>query len=298
MPISTPFSARLITSVTLAAGCAIAAAQAAPEIAQPKAKVASTAEGKKAMEALADAQARTQRDAKADKPIPSPNIPAPSPASLKRAFDALRSHKSDPRLEERARAARKAGEAQLARDREAMSKRLAEALGLDAPSTMAVAQAVAPKAPGAWVPVLFVSSSMPVATLRSYAGQLERARGVLAFRGMPGGLSKVGPMAKLSAQILRLDPGCEGPACAMRDVQLIVDPILFRQHGVARVPALGMLPGDPTKPYCEREEEGPASAKASHLVYGDAALSGMLETYARLGGKMEVRDAQTRLERR
>ena len=115
---------------------------------------------------------------------------------------------------------------------------------------------------------------------------------------MPGGLTKVGPMAKLSAQILRLDPGCEGPACAMRDVQLIVDPILFRQHGVVRVPALGLLPGDPTKPYCEREEDGSASARASHLVYGDAALSGMLETYARLGGTEEVRDAQTRLERR
>ncbi|GAY24344.1 hypothetical protein SFOMI_4924 [Sphingobium fuliginis] len=282
----------------MAAACAIMTAQAATERTQPKAKVASTAEGEKAMEAVADAQARSQRAAKADKPIPSPNIPAPSPALRKRAFDALRSHKTDPRLEERARAARKAGEAQLARDREAMSKRLAEALGLEAPSTMAVAQAVAPTPPGAWVPVLFVSSSMPLATLRTYAGQLERARGVLAFRGMPGGLSKVGPMAKLSAQILRLDPGCEGPACAMRDVQLIVDPILFRQHGVARVPALGMLPGDPTKPYCEREEEGPASARASHLVYGDAALTGMLETYARLGGEEEVSDAQTRLERR
>lgn len=298
MRISTPSRIRLITSVTLVAGCAITAAQAAPEMKKPKVKVASTAEGQKAMEALEKAQARAQRNANADKPIPSPNIAAPSPALRKRAFDALRSHKPDPRLEERARAARKAGEAQLARDREAMSKRLAEALGLEAPSTMAVAQAVAPKAPGAWVPVLFVSSSMPITTLRTYAGQLERARGVLAFRGMPGGLTKVGPMAKLSAQILRLDPGCEGPACAMRDVQLIVDPILFRQHGVTRVPALGMLPGDPTKPYCEREEEGPASAQSGHLVYGDAALSGMLETYARLGGKEEIRDAETRLERR
>ena len=298
MRISMPFSARLITALTVTAGCAIAAAQPGTEIAQPKAKVASTAEGEKAMEALADAQARARNGANADKSIPSPKIFTPSPALRKRAFDALRSHKADPRLEERARAARTAGEAQLARDREAMSQRLGQALGLEAPSTMAVAQAVAPTAPGAWVPVLFVSSSMPVATLRSYAGQLERARGVLAFRGMPGGLTKVGPMAKLSAQILRLDPVCEGPACTMRDVQLIVDPILFRQHGVARVPALGMLPGDPTKPYCEREEEGPASARSGHLVYGDAALTGMLETYARLGGKEEVSDAQTRLERR
>jgi hypothetical protein len=34
---------------------------------------------------------------------------------------------------------------------------------------------------------------------------------------------------------------------------------------------------------------------AGHIVFGDAALSGLLEEYARLGGKKEVRDAQTRL---
>jgi len=143
--------------------------------------------------------------------------------------------------------------------------------------------------------VLFVSSSIPVPTLRTYAAQLERVGGVLAFRGMPGGLGKVGPMAKLSAEILRIDPGCTGPACAMRDVQLIVDPLVFRQHGVGRVPALAMMPGDPTQPYCERDDDSP---RAAHLIYGDAALSGLLEEYARLGGKEEVRDAQARLERR
>lgn len=298
MLISTPSRIRL-SATLLVAGCwPVAAIKASPEIAQLPAKAASTSEGDKAMENLAKARARTRDGEKTDKTVPSPTIPVPPPALRKRAFEAIRAHQSDPRLEERARAARQAGEAQLARDREEMSRRLAQALGLEAPATLAAAQAVAPAPANSWVPVLFISSSMPLTMLRNYAGQLERTRGVLAFRGMPGGLTKVGPMAKLSAQILRLDPGCEGPACAMRDVQLIVDPILFRQHGVVRVPALGLLPGDPTKPYCEREEDGSASARASHLVYGDAALSGMLETYARLGGTEEVRDAQTRLERR
>jgi hypothetical protein len=99
-------------------------------------------------------------------------------------------------------------------------------------------------------------------------------------------------MARLSAQMLRLDPGCEGPSCAMRNVQVIVDPIVFRQHGVARVPALAMIPGDPTQPYCEREDESP---RARFVVYGDAALSGMLEEYARLGGKEEAGNAQVLL---
>ena len=145
------------------------------------------------------------------------------------------------------------------------------------------------------MPVLFVSASMPVPVLRSYAAQLERVQGVLALRGMPGGLARVAPMARLSAEILRIDPGCTGPACAMRNVQIIVDPILFRQHHVLRVPALAMIPGDPTLPYCEREDDSP---RATHLVSGDAALSGLLNAYGRLGAREEVRDAQARLETR
>lgn len=178
----------------------------------------------------------------------------------------------------------------MATDREVMASRLREALGLAPPEMAAISRAIPAPAITGWVPLLFASSSMPLAELRTYARQLERVKGVLAFRGMPGGLRKVGPMARLSAEILRIDPGCSGPDCAMRNVQLIVDPIVFRQHGVARVPALAMIPGDPTQPYCEREENSP---RASHLVYGDAALSGLLEEYGRLGGKEEVRDAQS-----
>jgi hypothetical protein len=104
---------------------------------------------------------------------------------------------------------------------------------------------------------------MPVEMLRTYAASLARVGGVMAFRGMPGGMTRVEPMAKLSAQTLRLDPGCEGPACAMRDVQIIVDPLIFRQHGVTKVPALAMIPGDPTQPYCERDENSPAPPMSS-----------------------------------
>jgi hypothetical protein len=174
-----------------------------------------------------------------------------------------------------------------------MSKELGQVLGLEAPDVTAISKGSAPVAPPGWVPLLFVSSSMPLAELRAYAAQMERVHGALAFRGMPGGLTHVAPMAKLSARILRLDPGCEGPACTMRNVQLVVDPIVFRQHNVVRVPALTMVPGDPTQPYCERDEGSPIGA---HVVYGDSALPGLLEEYARLGGKQEVRDAQSRLE--
>lgn len=228
-------------------------------------------------------------------------LPGLPDAMRRRAFEGLNDRKDDPNVEKRARVAQTRAREGLEANRDAMTSRLYQALGLAPPggeteSRNAAAQSAGAAKNGAWIPVLFVSSSMPVSTLRTYAAQLERAHGVLAFRGVPGGLGKIGPMAKLSAEILRHDPGCEGPACAMRNVQLIVDPILFRQHDVRVVPALGMIPGDPTQPYCEREDE--SAARASHLVFGDAALSGLLEEYRRLGGAKEVRDAETGLSRR
>ena len=228
--------------------------------------------------------------------VPSPALPArPDAAAQRRAFEGLKARKNDPDMEKRAQTDIAAARERLAAERDAASRRIAQALGLEQPEQAALAGVVSPGTGKHWVPVLFVSSSMPIGTLRTYAGQLERAGGVMAFRGMPGGMRQVAPMAKLSAAILRRDPGCEGPACAMRDVQLIVDPLVFRQHGVARIPALAMIPGDPTLPYCERDEASPRSA---HLVQGDAALSGLLEEYGRLGGREEVRDALAHLARR
>lgn len=263
------------------------------ETAKPGLQAADSAE----MERLKAAMAR-RGSGDPEGPTALPSLPD---SMRKRAFEGLHKRKTEPDIQKRARAARADAARQLEADRDAMQARLYQALGLAPPATSDVAPQARP-GPGdtggkaSFVPVLFVSSSMPVTTLRTYAAQIERVQGVLAFRGIPGGLGKIGPMAKLSAEILRIDPGCEGPECAMRNVQLIVDPILFRQHGVKTVPALAMIPGDPTKPYCERDDEsGPA---ASHIVFGDAALSGLLEEYRRLGGAREVHDAETSLSRR
>jgi type-F conjugative transfer system pilin assembly protein TrbC len=300
MPITRPSAADPRFAIALTLGGAIgfaslAAAQvstgAPDQEARPSARAGIEAEGDAAIERLRDAVARRKTEQQAG---PSA-LPQPTEAERSRAFDALRRHAPSPAMEVRAREAMEAGKDRFAAERTAMAKRLEQALGWEAPDMKAVADAGPARAAKGWVPVLFASSSMPTATLRTYATQLEKARGVIAFRGMPGGMTKVAPMAKLTAEVLRLDPGCEGPACAMRDVQLIVDPLVFRQHGVTRVPALAMIPGDPVLPYCEREDESP---RAARVVYGDAALSGLLEEIARLGGKEEVRDAQSRLEGR
>lgn len=283
--------ATLLLAGVLAASAPVAAQEGAATGSSPAKSSSAKSQGDAAMERLKEAVAQRKADAPSG-PAALPELPE---AERQRAFEGLRKHSPSPAMEARARTALDAGNDAFAAQREAMAKRLRAALGLEAPDMAAVAEAAVPRPAKTWVPVLFVSSSMPVTTLRSYALQLEKVGGVMAFRGMPGGLGKVGPMAKLSAEVLRLDPGCEGPACAMRGVQLIVDPLVFRQHGVNRVPALAMVPGDPTQPYCERDE---TSAAAPHVIYGDAALTGMLEEYARLGAKQEVAGVQARLESR
>ena len=292
MPIRRRSGADMRRWPTLALGLGALASSAVIHARQPG-DASTAAGGDAAVERLKRAVKTRDADVRSAHPA---EVPRPSPEMTRRAFDALRGRRASPTADARTRAALEQARAAVARERDAMARRLHQALGLDAPDAGALARAALPASGTSnWVPVLFVSSSMPVGVLRTYAAQLEKARGVLAFRGMPGGLRAVAPMARLSAEILRLDPGCEGPACAMRNVQLIVDPILFRQHGIARVPALAMIPGDPTQPYCERDETSP---RAPHIIFGDAALSGLLDEHARLGGKEEVRDARFRLDPR
>lgn len=262
----------------------------ASDVPRGDARQSAADQGQDSMNRLESAVSRGKADAtqRPDTQLPRTD----NPADRRRAFDGLHKRLPAPDMEARARAAQARGEASLAAERERQAKALRQALGLEPAEEEALAKASPASAAKGWVPVLFVSSSMPISTLRNYAIQLEKVRGVMAFRGAPRGLRKMGPMAKLTAQILRLDPGCEGPNCAMRDVQLIIDPIVFRQHGISQVPALAMIPGDPTQAYCERDDESP---RAAHVVFGDSALSGMFEEYARLGGKEEVSHAQALL---
>jgi len=257
-------------------------------MAAPQGATDAGAEARAAMgKALATAQAPS---------TPVPVLPSVStdPAKARTIANAAQHAAHSRALEARATAAVAAGKAGIVAQSAAMTERLHQALGLAAPPLDAMTAAV-PARPGIYAPLLFVSSSMPIDELRTYATQIERTGGALAFRGMPGGLHRVAPMAELSARILRLDPGCSGPACRMRSVPIVVDPIAFRKAGVTAVPALAMVPGDPTTPYCERSDSETAP---DILVTGDAALSGLLEEFARLGGSKEVADAQASLRAR
>ncbi len=122
---------------------------------------------------------------------------------------------------------------------------------------------------------LFISSSVPEDTLRTYIEQIARLRDpniVVLMRGFIGGMKCMGPTLKFIGKLLEKDPSC-GLSCGLYGVNVEVDPLLFRRYGVLQVPAVVYVP--------DIEVLGPGSeglsrnarVGRSYAFYGDADLS-------------------------
>ena len=134
---------------------------------------------------------------------------------------------------------------------------------------------------------IFASSSIPLGTLRNYAADMERLGDpsvVLVLRGFVEGPGRIGPTAKLAAEILKTDPACEPMKgdCSLRDIPFIVDPTLFRKFGISQVPAIVFAP-----------DQGEALT-----ALGDASLGYILRRFAEEGSGKALSAAADKLERR
>ncbi len=165
-----------------------------------------------------------------------------------------------------------------------MSARVLGALGVEDETNIEMETSSPPEGHPAAATLVFVSSSMPLTTLRRYAADLERTGGAMILRGGVGGLKVMGPTVDLMMQILKVDPSCAGADCDMRAVSILIDPLVFRAAGVTRVPAVAVVDRDPFQSYCERETPD-ARSDAWIMTTGDASLEGHLEALTRRGEK-------------
>ena len=121
---------------------------------------------------------------------------------------------------------------------------------------------------------LFISSSMPETTLRTYIEQiagLGDPNVVVLMRGFIGGMKYMGPTLKFIGDLLEKDSSC-GLSCGLYGLNVEVDPLLFRRYGVLQVPAVVYVP--------DIEVLGPgseglgrnANVGRSYVFYGDVAL--------------------------
>lgn len=141
--------------------------------------------------------------------------------------------------------------------------------------------------------VMFVSSSMPMKTLRNYARDMAKVGGVLVVRGMKGGLSDHASSMRFFWDVLRVDPNCKTSTCESFDTDILIDPILFRMYNVQVVPALVYQPDMQLNSYCD---DLSAAKKANGIVYGDMYLGYLLEQLEKKTGNATLGVLRERLK--
>ena len=134
---------------------------------------------------------------------------------------------------------------------------------------------------------LFISSSMPLQTVRNYVASVARLNDsniILVMRGFIEGMTKIQPTISFIGTVLQRDPACnplEGE-CEMLTAALVVDPLLFRRYGIDRVPAVVYARGLKAEDSGLSEGDTRNTAIAnSHTVYGDAGLEYIIEKLQR-----------------
>lgn len=130
---------------------------------------------------------------------------------------------------------------------------------------------------------IFVSSSMPIETVRAYASSLARygdqSKMALIMRGFVGGATKIIPTTNYFADVMKVNSTCDltDGECAMLNAKIMVDPILFRRYNITQVPATVYAKGVRVNIPEQSEGNDDVAIGEFWTVYGDAALEYNLE---------------------
>lgn len=147
--------------------------------------------------------------------------------------------------------------------------------------------------------VVFVSSSVPLETLREYAADVEALADpqvFMALRGFVGGMKRARPTLEFLWRVLSGDPSCRPfeERCRLRNASFHIDPVLFRELGIEAVPAVAYVRGlDLREPSCSSEGELQA-----WVLYGDVSLEYALEVLSREAGSPTLEMLASRLRNR
>ena len=130
---------------------------------------------------------------------------------------------------------------------------------------------------------VFVSSSMPLQTIRNYAAAIDKVKDpniVMVIRGFFNGMDDISSTMMFVSRVLVRDPACvnkESP-CPMFNSNLEIDPLLFRRYRITEVPAVVYASNVQVLNVGGSEGTfGNASVQQFYVIKGDAALDYHLE---------------------
>jgi conjugal transfer pilus assembly protein TrbC len=131
---------------------------------------------------------------------------------------------------------------------------------------------------------IFISSSIPIKTLKNYASVLDRLGDpniVMVMRGFVDGMEYIKPTIKFVGDILRKDPSCDmtKQKCETYRADFQIDPLLFRRYQIAKVPAV-VYATDVNVMDVQMSEGLESNTEMSnyYVLYGDASLEYVLDT--------------------
>ncbi len=153
---------------------------------------------------------------------------------------------------------------------------------IDAATGMAASSTQSPtaRAPLAGRVVVALSSSVPEAMWRDYLAQLDgHPEAVVVLRGFVGGARTIRPTGQLVERLRR--NVANDPQQGHRNVEVLVDPLLYTALGIDRVPAVAWLPGVQDIRHCDQE-----TYAAATVVYGAVAVEAALKTIHQRGGRI------------
>lgn len=130
---------------------------------------------------------------------------------------------------------------------------------------------------------IFISSSIPLSTLRNYAADIDKLGGQNTFmvmRGMKNGMRYMKPTIEFVGNIINRDKSCDmtKEECDTYSAEVQIDPMLFRRYGITQVPAIVYATGVNVMDM-QGSEGIVENAKVNdfYVIYGDVALDYALE---------------------
>ncbi len=129
--------------------------------------------------------------------------------------------------------------------------------------------------------ILYISSNIPIETLRRYAKSVEKVNGLMVLRGTVGSDRKLQPTVRFIEEILKTDSLCEYQ-CEYLKVNVTIDPRLFQLNNIVQVPALTFIENMDMVNYIDKREGDGIPERSQTIVYGDASLHGMINELFRL----------------
>jgi len=150
---------------------------------------------------------------------------------------------------------------------------------------------------------LFISSSMPVSTLRNYAADLDKLKDPhisMVMRGFVGGMHLIKPTITFIEKILLKDPTClpvrrmqtgdaSSTQCDVYHVTVNIDPLLYSRYGIKAVPTILYVRGVHSIDPGESEGiEGNTSVSDAYMVSGDVSLEYALDTIRKASKSSQI----------